>query len=76
MRTTRSGALLGSTLAFSSNTTVAKAIFPSLEIDLPAEAPAYGLITEVTWGSLATRANIALIRAFTRGSSTVPELTA
>ena len=38
--TTRSAALLGSTLAFSSNTTVANAIWPLAEIDLPAAAPA------------------------------------
>ncbi len=38
--TTRSGADLGSRLAFSLKTTVAKAILPLAEIDLPAAAPA------------------------------------
>ena len=38
--TTRSGALLGRRLAFSSNTTVANAILRLADIDLPAEAPA------------------------------------
>ncbi len=73
--TTRSGALFGSRLAFSSNTTVANAILPLADTDLPLPAPAYGLITLVTCGSCATCANIALMRARTAGSRTLPELT-
>jgi len=66
---------LGSRLAFSSNTTVANAIRPSAEIALPADAPAYGLITLTTCGSFSTSANIASMCARTAGSWTLPEPT-
>jgi hypothetical protein len=62
-------------LAFSLNTTVANAIWPLADIALPPAPLSYGLITPVTCGSLATSANVAVMRERTAWSRTVPELT-